>query len=268
MKKITKKYIEYLIAGLGFNNLEAEEIHNNDINNVYIKDEKIMGFRFFTKDIIIEDSKVYEGKRENISNWYYIGTPMNKKEIEKFFKNNKEQDLYKGLKAEDVAPEINLYSLDNVETFCMTRCGILIPITKYNVILNEDKKEPIIHNLKTYKNIEKYLGKYITCKRFENGILYSYTGRLQMVIPNDKIVLSNIQIPFISYETAIYEINKGREGEILYQNPYIEKNKKIPVVNHVISHKNDFLFLEKNEEEGYKIIENEGIARKKKFYER
>lgn len=269
MKKITKKYIEYLLPGLGINELQTEEINHNDKEKVFLNDEKIMGFRFFNKQIIIENNKLYEGLKENISNWYYIGTEIPKEEIEKYFKNNKDKEQYKGLEAEEVSPELNLYSLDNVETFCMTRCGILIPVTNNNIILKQkEKKDITINNLKSYRNLEKNLGRYVTCKRFENGILYSYTGRLQMIIPNDKIILSNIQIPFIDYETAIYEINKGREGEELYRNPYLEKTSNIEVVNHTISHKNDYYFLEENEEEGYKTIKSKGISRRKRFYER
>ena len=87
MKKIKKSFVEKIYKGLIFNDSILEEVQKRDPMLIQ-NDGKMVGFRFFDQEFIIDGDNIYEGKRINYSNIVYFGKRYTKEEILRKYENN------------------------------------------------------------------------------------------------------------------------------------------------------------------------------------
>ena len=80
MVKVTKTFAEKLYPGVFFVDYLREEVH--DRNPLQIEnDGKMIGFKFYDQEFIIDDGDIYDGKTSNYSNYYIFGKRYSLDEI-------------------------------------------------------------------------------------------------------------------------------------------------------------------------------------------
>ena len=208
MTKNIKKYVEYLYHGPLHRRTTSREITHNDPLNIELKG-KVVGFRFFEKELYTKDNKIISGKIKNKSNWYYLGKRLT---LEEVLKETSKDELISNMK-------YNGYS-----SMCLTEYGDLLPMAEGDVTLNEylEEQKQEENALGMFNNLKSHIGERIFFKAWLNGKETFASATLLKVNYFSSIVTDNYEIPFIGYGSAIVTIIAVDTGEVLYNNPYIE----------------------------------------------
>lgn len=74
-----------------------------------------------------------------------------------------------------------------------------------------------------FDNLSKHIGLEVVCNMWWHGNLFQEVGKLKEVNNFVNVLIGGKGIPFIGYGAAIIDIIAD-DGEILYQNPYLEEN--------------------------------------------
>lgn len=213
MKKTTKKYVEYLYPGLLFSETSSMEIDHNDPMKVEEK-ERAIGFRFYEKEFVIDGKEQFEGKRNNVSNWYYIGKRLTFDEVLRQFGNSRRHAIL-----------INNMKYNKIESVCMTEFGNFMPLEDGDMTLEEYKRE---HDQERkakemFEKLKQHIGEQISYKAWWYGAEEQGTDTLEAVNYFSNIVTKYHGIPFIGSGAAISSIILTETGEELYRNPFIEQ---------------------------------------------
>ena len=93
MKKIKKSFVEKIYKGLIFNDTLVDEVQKRD--PMLIKnDGKMVGFRFFDQELIVDGDNIYKGNKSNYSDIVYFGKRYTKDEILNKYKYNHKYPIY------------------------------------------------------------------------------------------------------------------------------------------------------------------------------
>ena len=128
MKTATKKYVEYLFPGSRTVSMEIN--HTIDPMEVDRKQYSI-GFRFYEREILIDNDKQIEGKIKNITNWFLDGTRFTFDDI---------LELY-GYSCDEKYDDLSDYMLENnILSVCITDDGehsVITPMADGDITLDE-----------------------------------------------------------------------------------------------------------------------------------
>ena len=129
MKIIKKSFIEKIYKGMQFNEYVINEVRDRNPLKVE-NDFNIQCFRFYDREYIIDDKKIFQGKALNYSNWIYFGKRMGLDEIEIKYGDDPN---YKNL--------INNMVNNGYEYICKTQSGPFLPMMPGEVTFDEYVKE-------------------------------------------------------------------------------------------------------------------------------
>lgn len=74
-----------------------------------------------------------------------------------------------------------------------------------------------------FKKLENHIGEEVSYTGWWYGTSYDGNGELKAVNYFEGVEIGNMGLPFVGYGAAICEII-SKDGEVLYENPFIEDN--------------------------------------------
>lgn len=218
MEKVTRTYVEKLYGGLEFSRTSVSEIEGRD-PMVVENDGKMIGFRFYDKELIIDGENIYEGKEANFSNWIFWGKRVNSDEVKLQYGDNS-----------DFKTLIRIIEQSGCQYVCQTQVGTLFPMQDTDMTFREAlelAKEA--KALAMFEKLRKYIGKDVSYTGWLYGVKQEDTAVLNCVNDFIDVEIGGVCMPFIGYGAAISGI-ASNDGEVLYSNPYIknEYDKREP----------------------------------------
>ena len=215
MKKIKKSFVEKIYKGLIFNDTLVDEVQKRD--PMLIKnDGKMVGFRFFDQELIVDGDNIYKGNKSNYSDIVYFGKRYTKEEILNKYKYN---------------PKYNtlIFNMKDhyAKYFCETQTGSHYPMgdndITYDELILKKKKNIEEETKKMFDKLRKHIGKEISYIGWLYGAKQEGTEVLREVHDFCGIETNGGFYPFVGYGCALQLIT-SKYGEILYENPNIVNN--------------------------------------------